>query len=97
MFAARDQENLVHSQQTTAAAKPLNQGIRQLQPKTPGNRALKTPIRVPLNDENNPLSFGPGKQPALGARNQNENALKPSKDGIPGDKRPLVTPVGMYI
>lgn len=54
MFAARDQENLVHSHQTTAAGKPLNQGIRALQPKTPG--PTKTPFRRALNDENKPLT-----------------------------------------
>ncbi|KAJ8608048.1 hypothetical protein MRB53_039883 [Persea americana] len=37
MFAYRDQENLVDQQQQAAAAKPLNQGIKGLAPKTPGN------------------------------------------------------------
>lgn len=41
----------MHSHQTTAAGKPLNQGLRQLQPKTPG-------AKVPLNDENNATAFG---------------------------------------
>ncbi|KAJ5577894.1 uncharacterized protein N7459_006858 [Penicillium hispanicum] len=54
MLAVRDQENLVNTHQTAAAAKPLNQGVKQLPPKTPG----KTPFKVPLNDENNPLAFG---------------------------------------
>jgi hypothetical protein len=54
MLAARDQENLAHAHQTTAASKPLNQGIRSLQPKTPG--PVKTPFRRPLNDENRPLT-----------------------------------------
>lgn len=55
MFAARDQENLVHAHQTTAAGKPLNQGIRALHPKTPG--ATKTPFRRAPNDENKPLTL----------------------------------------
>ncbi|OKL60891.1 hypothetical protein UA08_03878 [Talaromyces atroroseus] len=58
MLARRDQENLVHSHQVTAATKPLNQGVRQLQPKTPGNRASKTPFKIPLRDENEPAVFG---------------------------------------
>ncbi|KAI1614628.1 hypothetical protein EDD36DRAFT_474499 [Exophiala viscosa] len=68
MLAARDQENLVHTRQTAAAGKPLNQNIRALQAKTPGN--LKTPFRASKNDENQPFAFkgqqkngkdGPGK------------------------------------
>ncbi|ETN38454.1 uncharacterized protein HMPREF1541_06489 [Cyphellophora europaea CBS 101466] len=55
MFAARDQENLVHAHNTTAASKPLNQGIRALHPKTPG--PAKTPFRRALNDENKPLTL----------------------------------------
>jgi hypothetical protein len=55
MLALRDQENLVHARQTTAAGKPLNQGIRALHPKTPGN--LKTPFRPAKNDENATLAF----------------------------------------
>lgn len=58
MLARRDQENLVHSHQMTAAGKPLNQGVRPLQPKTPGTRAPKTPFKVPLRDENEPVAFG---------------------------------------
>ncbi|KAL1968513.1 hypothetical protein VTN77DRAFT_1723 [Rasamsonia byssochlamydoides] len=85
MLALRDQENLVHVQQTTAAAKPLNQGLRQLQPKTPGTRAPKTPFKVPLNDENDPLAFG--KKTVKGNGLRNENTLKPAKDAF-------VTPLG---
>lgn len=73
----------MHSHQTTAAAK--NQGLRQLQPKTPGARVPKTPFRVPLNDENDPLAFG--KQTVKGNGGRNENTLKPAKDS-------LVTPMG---
>ncbi|KAK6603072.1 hypothetical protein H4I96_05840 [Botrytis cinerea] len=58
MFAARDQENLIHGHQQVAASKPLNQGTRSLQPKTPGNKFPKTPLKVPLNDENAPGGFG---------------------------------------
>ncbi|RMD44359.1 hypothetical protein DV735_g793, partial [Chaetothyriales sp. CBS 134920] len=55
MLAARDQENIVHAQQSAAAAKSLNQGIRTLRPKTPSN--LKTPFRYGLNDENRYLDI----------------------------------------
>ncbi|KUJ07690.1 uncharacterized protein LY89DRAFT_659925 [Mollisia scopiformis] len=58
MLAARDQENLVHGHQQVAASKPLNQTTRGLQPKTPGNKYPKTPLRIPLNDENAPTGFG---------------------------------------
>ncbi|OGM45599.1 hypothetical protein ABOM_006295 [Aspergillus bombycis] len=75
MLALRDQENLVHAHQTVAASKPLNQGVKQLQPKTPGARAPKTPFKVPLNDENDPLAFG--KKTVKGAGKQN-GAAKPS-------------------
>ncbi|KAL9099738.1 MAG: hypothetical protein Q9163_004804 [Psora crenata] len=52
MLAARDQENLIHGHQAVAASKSLNQGTRQLLPKTPGNKVPKTPFNLPLNDEN---------------------------------------------
>ena len=55
MLAARDQENLVHGYQAAAASKPLNQGSRHPPPKTPGAKFPKTPLRVPLNDENEGL------------------------------------------
>ncbi|RAL15637.1 uncharacterized protein BO97DRAFT_468513 [Aspergillus homomorphus CBS 101889] len=72
MLALRDQENLVHNHQTVAASKPLNQGVRHLQPKTPGARAPKTPFKVPLNNENDPLAFG--KRTVKGAGKQKELA-----------------------
>ena len=55
MLALRDQENLVHANQAAAAAKPLNQGNRQLHPKTPA--ATKTPFQNARNDENRPIDF----------------------------------------
>ncbi|KAI9924109.1 hypothetical protein MW887_007349 [Aspergillus wentii] len=79
MLAVRDQENLVHAHQTVAASKPLNQGVKQLQPKTPGARAPKTPFKVPLNDENDPLAFG--KKTVKGNGKRTENA-KPAKDAF---------------
>lgn len=85
MLALRDQENLVHAQQTTAAAKPLNQSLKSLQPKTPGTRAPKTPFKVPLNDENDPLAFGKRTMKTNG--NVNRNTAKFVKDAF-------VTPLG---
>ncbi|RAK76044.1 uncharacterized protein BO72DRAFT_478413 [Aspergillus fijiensis CBS 313.89] len=71
MLALRDQENLVHNHQTVAASKPMNQGLRRLQPKTPVARAPKTPFKIPLNDENDPLAFG--KKTVKGAGKQKES------------------------
>ncbi|KAL8928230.1 MAG: hypothetical protein Q9208_001940 [Pyrenodesmia sp. 3 TL-2023] len=91
MFAARDQENLVHGHQAAAAAKPLNQGIKQLPPKTPGNKTTKTPIRLPLNDENGFNALAGGKQ-TLGKGN--ENAIFGAKPGGAGEGKAFVTPMG---
>ena len=76
MLAHRDQENLVHSHQTAAASKSLNQNVKSLQPKTPGTRLPKTPFRVPLNDENDPLTFGKKTIRENGRRNENAKPLK---------------------
>ncbi|KAL3463153.1 hypothetical protein BJX64DRAFT_257693 [Aspergillus heterothallicus] len=96
MLALRDQENLAHVHQTVAASKPLNQGLKQLQPKTPGARAPKTPFKVPLKDENDPLAFGKQTIKALGK--QNENARLSVKDAfttpMAGDTRNRA-PLGM--
>ncbi|EME80380.1 uncharacterized protein MYCFIDRAFT_78121 [Pseudocercospora fijiensis CIRAD86] len=49
MFAARlRDENAIHDQQTAAASKPLNAGVKGLAPKTPA----KTPFKSNRNDEN---------------------------------------------
>lgn len=80
MLALRDQENLVNTHQTAAAAKPLNQGTRQLPPKTPG----KTPFRASRNDENNPRAFGKQTTKGNGIR---LDQGKPGKDAF-------VTPLG---
>lgn len=54
MFSTRaNQENLVHAHQAAAASKPLNQGIRGLEAKTPNPKAPKTPFRAARQDENN--------------------------------------------
>lgn len=81
MLAARDQENLVLGHQALRA--------RHLQPKTPGARNPKTPLKVPLNDEN--AKHGLGGKSVLGQRSRggNENLMT----GRPG-KSSLVTPLG---
>ena len=94
MFVARDQENLVHARQTAAISKPLNQGVRQLQPKTPGNRLPKTPFKGAGNDENNLAPFGAGKQGLTVRRNQNGDNGKLGGGNGAVDKRPLATPLG---
>ncbi|KAL8886283.1 MAG: hypothetical protein Q9192_006510 [Flavoplaca navasiana] len=91
MLAARDQENLVHGHQAVAAAKPLNQGVKQLAPKTPGNKTAKTPIRVPLNDENGTIAIGGGKK-TVGKGN--ENSIFGGKKGGMLENKAFVTPMG---
>lgn len=82
---------MVHGQQAAAASKPLNQGVRQLAPKTPANRPPKTPFKLPLNDENGKMAFGGGKTVGRG----NENIIMTAKKGGFGDKNAFVTPMGM--
>src|SRR6187402_728948 len=91
MLAARDQENLVHGHHQAAASKPLNQSTRGLQPKTPGNKYPKTPLRIPLNDENAPTGFGKtGKGKGL------ENLVS-GKKTITFDKNSFITPLGKHL
>jgi hypothetical protein len=89
MLAARDQENLVHGHQQVAASKPLNQSTRSIQPKTPGNRYPKTPLKVPLHDENAPAGFGEKSGRGKGIEN-----LATRKIGTTFDKNAFVTPMG---
>ncbi|KAI4124613.1 MAG: hypothetical protein LQ347_005673 [Umbilicaria vellea] len=96
MLAARDQENLVHGHQAAAAAKPLNQGGKQLAPKTPGNKVPKTPFKIPLNDENGPAGFGGGKTVLKNGAKGNENFMTVRKKGGLGDKNAFVTPLECY-
>ncbi|KAF2166449.1 hypothetical protein M409DRAFT_23089 [Zasmidium cellare ATCC 36951] len=58
MFASRNNENAIYEQQQAAAAKPLNQGVKGLAPKTPANKPPKTPFGKGRNDENAALLFG---------------------------------------
>lgn len=92
LFIARDQENLVHTHQQTAASKPLNQGLKQLPPKTPG----QTPFRRGLNNENNPGlftgkgAFKNGGGLGGGAGGGENTVLRTGKTG----KQDLITPMG---
>lgn len=58
MFAIRNNENAIYEQQQAAVAKPLNQGVKGLAPKTPANKPPKTPLGKGKNDENAALLFG---------------------------------------
>ena len=92
MLAARDQENLAHGHQAAAASKPLNQGARQLAPKTPG-KAPKTPFKLPLNDANIAGGLGGGNGGLKTHGKGIENMTLGAKGG-PGDKNAFVTPMG---
>lgn len=88
LAAHHDQENLV-LHQSVNGGKPVPHGTRHLQPKTPGARYPKTPLKVPLNDENAVHVLG-GKS-ILGGRSRaagNEPATAKSKGLAP------VTPLG---
>jgi len=86
MFVSRDQENLIHGHQQLAASKPLNQGTRGLQQKTPGAKYPKTPLKIPLNDEN---AVGGVGEKGKGLENLVAGGKKTTFD-----KNAFVTPVG---
>lgn len=87
LAAHHDQENLFTHQ--AGASK------QQLQAKTPAARFPKTPLKVPLNDENTNHGFG-GKS-VLRTKGNNENIATGGKGGNgvgkPG-KAVLRTPAG---
>ncbi|GAB7349508.1 hypothetical protein MBLNU459_g0216t1 [Dothideomycetes sp. NU459] len=92
MFAARaDQENFVHGQQQAAAAKPLNQGLRGLGAKTPGNKAPKTPFRRPQGDENDDFGARTGLKTA---KKGGDTLFTKTQKGADVDKNAFVTPAG---
>ncbi|KAK8041139.1 hypothetical protein PG994_014146 [Apiospora phragmitis] len=88
MLVARDQENLVAHHHNGAALK------QQHANRSAGSRYPKTPVKIPLNDENASHVLG-GAKSALGNGNRtkgNENVMGTSK-GIKGmDKSNFVTP-----
>ncbi|KAH7072973.1 hypothetical protein BKA63DRAFT_54898 [Paraphoma chrysanthemicola] len=84
-LAAHDQENAVRNISIGPSGKPINAGAKAFGAKTPGNKAPKTPFKVPLNDEN---VFKTGKAEGKGKG----NLLLTSKKG--GDENAFVTPAG---
>ncbi|KAK4898823.1 hypothetical protein LTR27_003554 [Elasticomyces elasticus] len=88
MFATRSHnENAIYEQQTAAVGKPLNQGVKGLAPKTPGNKAPKTPFKV--NDEN--AAFGNGK---TGGKAKEGGLFGGQGKGGKVDQSAFVTPAG---
>jgi hypothetical protein len=88
MLVARDQENLVARHQTEAT-------LKQSQNSQLGNRYPKTPIKIPLNDEN--AGHFKGAKSILGNRTRgNENATT-SKGLKELDKSRFVTPMGTLL
>ena len=83
MFISREQENLIHSHHQIAASKPLNQGTRGLQPKTPGNNFPKTPLKVALNDGS-----------VIGANGKGQENMVTGGKKVTLDKNAFVTPMG---
>jgi hypothetical protein len=93
LTAKVDQENLVHGQQTAAASKPLNQGLRGFSAKTPGNKAPKTPFKVPLNDENAPFQAGKSVLRTNNGKGQDRTFFTVGKR----DTSAFITPAGNIV
>ncbi|KAI9652060.1 MAG: hypothetical protein M1829_001967 [Trizodia sp. TS-e1964] len=91
MLALRDQENLAYERQIAASTKPLNQGVRQFAPKTPGNKHPKTPFKIPLNDENS-LDANAGMIGFKTALRLNDDLGLEAKNVV--DKNAFITPLG---
>ncbi|KAK0720505.1 hypothetical protein B0H67DRAFT_576473 [Lasiosphaeris hirsuta] len=84
MLATHHNQENVYTHQTGASK-------QQLQAKTPGARYPKTPLKVPLNDENTHHGFG-GKS-VLRTKGNNENIVTIGRGGKSG-KANMVTPAG---
>ena len=91
-LAAHDQENAVRHLQAGAAGKSLNAGPTGFSAKTPGNKAPKTPFKVPLNDENAPNKAG--KSVLNTVSKANASLFMTSKKGGKLDENAFVTPAG---
>jgi len=91
VLAVNDQENLTRNLHAGAAGKSLNAGLKGFNAKTPGNRAPKTPFKIPLNDEN---AFKAGKSVMKTNGKGNENMLMTMKKGSKLDDNAFVTPAG---
>ncbi|CAI4210446.1 unnamed protein product [Parascedosporium putredinis] len=77
LAAHRDQENLVHSRQVPTK----DVASKNIAPRTPGARYPKTPLKIPLNDEN-------------GAQATGAKGLLPTGKNTMGKKQPTATPAG---
>ncbi|CAN9380450.1 unnamed protein product [Alternaria alternata] len=85
-LAANDQENAVRHLHAAAAGKSLNAGLKGFNAKTPGNKAPKTPFKIPLNDENAVGRAGNTKGKG--------NDLFTTKTGGKIDSNAFITPAG---
>lgn len=87
MLAAHHNQENVYTHQAGASK-------QQLQAKTPGARFPKTPLKVPLNDENATNVFG-GKS-VLRTKGKDENTMTVAKGGNAAGKqgRAMMTPAG---
>ena len=90
-LAANDQENAVRHLHAGAASKSLNAGLKGFNAKTPGNKAPKTPFKIPLNDEN---AVTKGGKSVLQTQGKGAELFNGGKGGkIDGNA--FVTPAGM--
>jgi hypothetical protein len=92
VLAVNDQENRVRALQAGAGGKALNAGLKGFNAKTPGNKAPKTPFKIPLNDEN--ATFKGGKSVLKINGRGNENLFMTAKKGGKLDENAFVTPAG---
>jgi hypothetical protein len=87
LAAHNNQENLVHHQAPLGGKQQVH-GTRHLQPKTPGTRYPNTPLKIPLNDENN-VKAGKSVIPGRARTAGNENTV------LRGKTEAVITPLGM--
>jgi hypothetical protein len=92
ILAANDQENVVRNLQVGPAGKALNAGLKGFNAKTPGNKAPKTPFKVPFNDEN--VVHKAGKSVLKTNGKGYDNLLKTSQKDGKLDANAFVTPAG---
>src|SRR4029434_203622 len=88
MLAAHHNQENVYTHQAGASK-------QQLQAKTPGARYPKTPLKIPLNDEN--VNHGFNGKSVLRGKGNNENTRTVGKGGNglgKSGKMALVTPAG---
>ncbi|KAH6866725.1 hypothetical protein BKA58DRAFT_364330 [Alternaria rosae] len=89
-LAANDQENAVRHLHAGAAGKSLNAGLKGFNAKTPGNKAPKTPFKIPLNDEN---AVGKAGKSVLQTKGKGNELFTTNKGGKI-DQNAFVTPAG---